>query len=284
MIKTQIKLMFSKFNFYLALIICVVMSVIYFIKAPDTPAGMVSREFLYWGNGYTNGFITFSTIYPFLIVLPFATSFIDDLSKKTYLPVTLRGNKIQYIIGKYVAVFIGNFLMIFLPFLLNLCMCFMVYEKNDLTSFGERWLGNIDGILYGTNLKYNTPVKKTLFADIFMDKPFLYYILYLLLFAFLTGMLGVFLMAISMWIRKFKILLFVPVYVLMRIADTYTSISLDKALSNPNRTFVNYNILDYVSPFGFSGGCYYPIFIGLILFIIIFAIISGIHTVRKDII
>ena len=284
MIRTQIKLMFSKFDFYIALLICTVMSIIYFIKAPHTPAGMVSHEYLYWGNGYTSGFATFSTIYPFLIVIPFATSFIDDLSRKTYLPMTLRGDKQKYILGKYIAVFIGNFLMIFVPFLLNLILCFALYDKNSVTPFGDRWLGNLDGVLYGTNIVYDTPCKKTLFADVFFDNPFFYHILYLLLFAFITGMLGVFVMAISMWMKKFKILLFVPVYVLMSIAGTYTSISLNKAISNPNRTFINFNILDYVSPFNTIGGCYYPVLIGVMIVITLFAAISGIHVVKKDVI
>lgn len=283
MIKMQLKLMFSKPHFYIVLILCTVMSIVFFITAPDTPVGMVSHEFLYWGNYYTRGFSIFSTIYPFLLVVPFATSVLDDVSKRTCTGIFLRGDRKSYVIGKYIAVFAGNFLIIFIPFLLNLLLCFGIYGSNARTPFGERRLGNLDNMLYGTRKAYHTLSNKLLFADIFDKNPFLFYFLYLLLLAFLTGMLGVFVMSVSMWMRRYKIFLFLPVYILMRIGSTYTSMSLNRALANPNRTFVNLNLTDYAAPFGL-GGCYYPILIGFMALIAVFAVVSGIHMTRREII
>lgn len=283
MIKMQLKLMFSRPHFYIVLVLCTIMSIVFFIIAPNTPVGMVSHEFLYWGNCYTRGFSIFSTIYPFLLVVPFATSVMDDVSKKTCTGIFLRCDRKRYVLAKYVAVFVGNFLVIFIPFLLNLLLCFRFYDSNERSPFGERWLGNIDNMLYGTHKGYHSLSGKMLFADIFYDKPFLFYFLYLLLFAFVTGMLGVLVMSVSMWMRRYKIFLFLPVYILMRVGSTYTSMSLDRAIINPNRTFINLNLMDYVSPFG-VGGCYYPILAGFIVLIIAFAVVSGIHMTRKEIV
>lgn len=282
MIKTQIKLLLTKYNLYIAGAVCTALSIIYFIKAPDSPVGMVSREYLYIGNGYTKGFSIFSVLYPFLVVIPFGMSYIDDITKKTYAPVVIRGDKKGYVAGKLIAAFIGNFLIVFIPFILNLVLTFMFYNENSKTPFGERTLGNLDGFLYGTNLNYNTPANNTLFADMFFSNPFLYYFLYLVMLASVTGLLGAFVVSISMWLKRYKILLFIPVYVLMRIASTYTDISLQKAVSNPNHLFINYNILDYVTPFNMISGCYYPVFIGMILFILLFVVVTAVHTINKE--
>ena len=119
----------------------------------------------------------FSLLYPFLLVLPFSTSYIDDY-KNQLLPVYISGtSRTIYYVSKLVASFFGTFLIIAVPFFINLILCNVFLPHNQNTWLGEYQMGNYFRQLLGTNILYQTSYTKMPFLKIFLYSPFLYYFL-----------------------------------------------------------------------------------------------------------
>ena len=94
----------------------------------------------------------FSLLYPFLLVLPFSTSYIDDY-KNQLLPVYIsRTSRTIYYVSKLVASFFGTFLIIAVPFFINLILCNVFLPHNQNTWLGEYQMGNYFRQLLGTNI------------------------------------------------------------------------------------------------------------------------------------
>lgn len=108
----------------------------------------------------------FSLLYPFLLVLPFSTSYIDDY-KNQLLPVYIsRTSRTIYYVSKLVASFFGTFLIIAVPFFINLILCNVFLPHNQNTWLGEYQMGNYFRQLLGTNILYQTSYTKMPFLKI----------------------------------------------------------------------------------------------------------------------
>lgn len=222
----------------------------------------------------------FSLLYPFLVVLPFSTSYLDDCENQV-LPIYFsRVSKISYYLSKLLACFIGTTLVILIPFLFNIVLCNLFLPHNHNTWFGEYSMGNYYRQLLGTNILYNTPHSEMPLLKIYLRSPFLYNILYLLLFSGFSGLLGACTLSVSFLLRVKKIALFVPPFAiiqLLRVLDAYYfSLSLETGVP-----YTNYNILNYVVP-TVSKGHNYALFISCVFIILWLIFTSTICAIKND--
>ena len=222
----------------------------------------------------------FSLLYPFLLVLPFSTSYIDDY-KNQLLPVYIsRTSRTIYYVSKLVASFFGTFLIIAVPFFINLILCNVFLPHNQNTWLGEYQMGNYFRQLLGTNILYQTSYTKMPFLKIFLYSPFLYNFIYLLIFAAFSGLLASFTLSLSFLYKKSKLFLFIPVFATLQLFRVYDSDLFSRSIEG-GQTYVNFDILDYVVPTLLKGQDY--AFFAKLVFIIFLAIVTlCIYGIKSD--
>lgn len=223
----------------------------------------------------------FSFLYPFLVVLPFATSYIDDYKNKLLVVYFSKASRRVYFLSKILAVFMGTALVIAIPCALNLILCNLFLPHNYNTWMGEYQSESFYQAVTGTNHLYETAYRGILLPDLFLRSPLLYNIVYLLIFSSFSGLLGAFVLSLSFWLRKRKTILFLPLFFIISILDTINIKWLYMAIEG-KKSYVDVAVLDYVVP-SFSNGGMNPVFICSVIVILFgFMIVSTVHATKED--
>ena len=284
-LKIQMNIMFRKKEYKAAIIIGITYSCLSFIYILTQFWGMdlslikdANQSVCYSQDNRLWYF--FSVIYPFLVVLPYATSYVDDY-RNQLLPIYIsRSSRKNYFFSKLMAAFIGTGAVIAIPCLLNLFLCNLFLPHNHNTWLGEYQMGNYYRRLLGTNILYNTPYSKLPFLKLWTESPFLYNLLYLLFFSLFSGLLGALVLSFSFWWKRSKLVLFLPIFLLTQISQNYDTWKLSDAIANES-TYVNTNILDYVVPTISKGRT--PLFMAAFVLICIILIgVSVLYAIRED--
>lgn len=223
----------------------------------------------------------FSFLYPFLVVLPFATSYIDDYKNKLLVVYFSKASRRVYYLSKILAAFMGTALVIAIPCALNLILCNLFLPHNYNTWMGEYQSESFYQAVTGTNHLYETAYRGILLPDLFLRSPLLYNIVYLLIFSSFSGLLGAFVLSLSFWLRKRKTILFLPLFFIISILDTINIKWLYMAIEG-KKSYVDVAVLDYVVP-SFSNGGMNPVFICSVIVILFgFMIVSTVHATKED--
>lgn len=278
MLLQQLRYMLRRKDFQLAFFLTLFYAVFCFIWVITEKynlvkmMGFLDANAMYFGMGYSTFYDKFFVVFPFLVVLPFAASYIDENSGNVESTLLLRASRHKYWISKVIATFIGNFAVIFIPFLVNLLLCNIFLPHNGKTPYGDMNGSSILNKLYGSNIAIKTLDPGMPFPELFKASPFWYNFMFIILLAFLSGVMGVFLLSITSVIKRGRVLLFLPFFILNRIGATATSLSYNKAIASSSNVFTNWELKSYVAPFSFYGQ-YYPYFWAFI------AILCGISIV-----
>ena len=223
----------------------------------------------------------FSILYPFLVVIPFATSYIDDYRNRLLAIYFSRSSRQVYYFSKVLAAWIGTALVIAIPCTLNLALCNIFLPHNHNTWLGEYQLENFYRAVTGTNHLYETNDRGIFLIRLFLRSPLLYNIVYLFIFSLFSGLLGAFVLSLSFWIRKKKMVLFLPVFIIMYALDTINIKWLYMAIDG-KKPYMDTAVLDYVTP-SFSSGGMNPAFIGIVIMMLSgFIILSTVHAIGED--
>lgn len=281
MLKMQISTMFRGKGFKAAFGISMICAVLFFIIESPMPYGVFNGFYAYCGMGDCNEWAMFSFLLSFLIVLPFATSFQDDLHKRTYGALMIRENRREYIKAKMTATFIGNFIMVVIPFLLNMLLCFIFLSHVTNTPYGEPGSNLFIAIMEGSGADYSSIHPGQPLVGLIKFSPVLYCILYLILLGVFCGLAGVVVLALSFWVRKYKLVLFLPFLLIGQLGETWTGISLNQAIEDRSHVFWNFSLWDYVAPFSYTGKSY-VIFWGFVAVLCVFVYVSYRHILKLD--
>lgn len=149
-------------------------------------------------------------VYPLLLVVPCAFSYLDDKNSGMELFFLIRSGKKKYYLKKTAAVFGGTWTAFALPYLLEVVL--------NVIAFPIRAVG--DPVLPNGIYEEETiwAAKNYLFADLYISHPYLYAVLGIVSFGICSGVLASFVLALSyLPFVKFRILLFLPVYAIVEI-------------------------------------------------------------------
>ncbi len=256
-IKTQIKIMRRGKEYKAAFLITLLYACLAFMEALAKFAGkdlslVKDANQVVCFSEANHLWSLFCIFYPFLVVLPFSTSYIDDY-KNRLLPVYLsRASKKDYYIAKLVAAFVGPAFIIAVSFLVNLLLCNCFFPHNGNTWMGEYQMPNYYRRLLGTGTTYRTLYPSIPLLEVYLFSPLLYNLIYILLFSLFSGLLGSFVMSLSFRIRKNKIILFAPIFIMTQLLQVWDARSLSKAIESGG-LYRNVNIFEYFSPLFSSG-------------------------------
>lgn len=198
--------------------------------------------------GIGTGWSMFSALWPFLVVLPFATSFVEDKKNQCVNASVSRGSYEAYLGSKVVASGLGSASVVFIPLLMNLLLCYIVFPHNHnivLASYQDQMYAPV---LLGENRLYASYASTYFLLPLYLASPFLYHLMYLFILGIFSGLCGAAVMASSFRFSKSKILLFLPLYILTIVSLRARTIYFDRALKSGIRFFDPY-ICNYLAPF-----------------------------------
>lgn len=241
----------------------------------------VSANIKFIGSTYSPLWSIFTYVFSFLIVIPHSMSYIGDLDTGICPYIFVRSSRGKYYFSKISAAFLGNMLIIAIPFLFNLLLCMIALTTEPNYSFGFYGLSGFSSMVLGQGYIFQAENLAFPLAEIFVRFPGVYCLLYILFISFNAGLFGVFLLCLSFLLRKNRALLFLPVYLFMLITSVISSNQLTAAINDPSIVFTNYNFMDYLGCFGYVGQS--PAFLLTVYgVIIVFCIVVTFRNIRKD--
>lgn len=178
MFKFFLKRLIHKKNFYLALLVGIVLSALYIANDvyPYRDLKYGHSVYTIWIGGFTGSIYAslYYLVLPLLAVIPMADIWLADRQSGYFQFIQTRNKKRQYFLGLYFYNFLAGGLVSSIPLLANLYMCFLLVpdKKPDL-------------ILWETHI-VTLFGKETLFPQLFYDYPLLH-LLFTLLLTFLVG-------------------------------------------------------------------------------------------------
>ena len=183
----------------------------------------------------------FINVVPFITVLPFAMSFMTDKMNDITPIIQSRTGIKNYYVSKALVCFIGGFAVFFIPLIINMLLNLMIFPQSGITIFGDIFDRNYSATITGSNVMVETVQKGILFLRLYLYSADLYNLLFALIFSLSMGVLSVFNFVMSFILKRHKILLFIPIYLIIIILNT-----LDSLLEN-NTPFVSYKVMTYLS-------------------------------------
>lgn len=163
---------------------------------------MLSSE----GNDTLNIKFVFMQLFPIIAILPAALSYADDRAKRTDVFLVTRMGKNGYFMSKMIAVFLVTFLVFLIPFLIEIILYKIAFPSG---AEGNLYSGGIYSQQYIDNME------KVMFLGTFKISSVIYAIFSVCLYSFVSGVLALFVLAVSMYMNRFKVLLLFPSYILM---------------------------------------------------------------------
>lgn len=299
-VKMQFFVMVNKKEFKLAFSFALLWALYCYLYEVEQQAG--KDLVLYWdatqfycGSSLHPLWYYFTFLFPILVVLPYATSYITERANGTAILLISNMGVRRYIFSKIIVCFIGSFLIIIIPFLINYIFCQLTFPHTNNAMFAYYGAEGYDGILTGTYYGLRVQNIEIPFLTLYLNNPNLYYILYILLLSLLSGIFGVIILCCSFLIRRGKIFLFLPIFLLLRGMNVLTRYSEMHAGSNPlspltvesigykeGAEYICYNLLEYVTPFGDRGQNTIYLSV-IIILIVIFCSVCTRFAIKKEI-
>ena len=242
-------------------------------KVLTTTAGEASVIF-----GESIGWSLFSILWPFLVVLPCATSFIQEKKDGCVGTIVMRDGWDHYLKGKLIASAIGTAIAVGVPVLLNLISAFIIFPDNlnsVYTYQGINWVN----LFSGENRGMISAASSFFMIRLYFMNHFLYYFLYCIILAAFSGLCAAAVTAFSFRFSKSKIVLFIPLYAFVSSMMMLSPFTFQSALAGRN-VFCEPSIVEYLSAFGSRDAS--PVYFLLICVFLILIVIGFLNWAKKN--
>ncbi|MCM1327740.1 MAG: hypothetical protein NC094_13710 [Bacteroidales bacterium] len=205
----------------------------------------------------------FMQLYPLLVICPSGFSFIKEQQTKQESLLAARTGLSTYRWSKVIASFVVTFIIFTVPFLVEMalnCIAFPLEATGDLLNMG----------FYSA--EYMESVHNYVWHTLFMKSSYLYTLLCILLFGAVTGLLGTVIVVLTFLIRvRYKVLLFIPMYVLLN-----ATLYIESMFPGINTGWCNYMLLFC------DENRNYSYFLITLFFCILFVIGGTIYSSKKE--
>jgi len=245
-IRMQMKLMCNKKAFQLTFSInlaYVLVTYLYYvwIQLGNDISTITSPSVVFPLQSATEFFDIYINIVPFIVVIPFSMSYITDKFNTILPALQTRCGSQKYYFSKGIVCFLGGFLVFFIPFMLSILLNHLTFPQSGTTFLGDLYDTNFDAGIVGSNVLKSTRWLGIHFPKLFVYNQELYNVLYLFLFSLAMGLFSVFAYSLSFIIKKHKIILLLPVYLIIISFNT-----LDQFMQS-NVPYICYKVLLYIT-------------------------------------
>lgn len=266
-LKYNLRLMWKRksfqFVFWGMILLCIVQPVYYVIKYWGSYIyELPSADTLYIANSGSDIWSYIQQLFSFLIVLPFGFSYLDEKKFGVNLYLQSRGERKAYYYSQLIACFIGTAMVILLPFLINIALNGIIFpiNGNDYISTYDAYDYNWCSKIMGNGFKDKTLFQGHILKSIFIEHPQLYNVIYALIGGISSGVMGMFVYAISILVEKNRIWVLIINYLFFSVFTV-----LDRVIENIFPIYINVNLTEYLSDGHFNHGRVYPIYIAFLL-------------------
>lgn len=270
-----------QFVFALMLLISIAMPIYYVVTYWGFyEYALPSSDTLYIGNNAGICWEYLSLVFSFLIVLPYGFSFMSENKSGVILYVQARGERKNYYYGQLIACFIGTAFVFLLPFLFNIFLNALLFpvNGNDYISTNNAYDFNWANSIMGRGFFKETLFNGYIFKDIGINHPQFYNVIYAVWSSCASGIMGMFIYAVSIIFQKNALSLFIANYLFFMIFTV-----LDRILENGNLPlYINTNLTDYLANGHFNQGRVYPLYLLFLLCESVVSVSIIKHRLRKD--
>jgi len=242
-IKSQFFLLFKKKSFWISFTLALGFVCYNFIIRAKLCKGEEFRDYYTpflqtilnkrWGTNSENINIIRSYIM-FFVCIPFGFSFFDEISTGCDNFLITRVNKRKYVISKIVVGVIACFIVIFGPLMVEVLLNNLCLRKYYGTMFMT--VANYDYLTYYRENHLVFPYLK-----IFIKSPLFFSIVIAFRYSIFWALSSMLVYAFALFIKKYRILIFLPLYTLIYVSSSIKKISVFK---NCNFDIVNYAFFD----------------------------------------
>lgn len=216
-----------------------------------------SADTLYIANGRSDSWMYLEQLFPFLIVLPFGFVYLDEKKSGVSLYIQTRGERKAYYYSQLIACFIGTTMVILIPFLINILLNGILFpiNGNDYISSYNAYDYNWCSQIVGDGFRSNTIFHGFILKSIAVDHPQLYNVIYAFIAGISSGIMGMFVYAISLLVQKNRIWVLIINYLFFTVFAV-----LDRVMEEVLPVYINTNLTTYLANGHFGHGCVYPLY------------------------
>lgn len=156
-------------------------------------------------------------LYPILIVCPAGFTLLSEKKRKTDCVLIARIGSVRYYLSKTIAAFFATMIVFTVPFFIEFglnCVSFPLAANGDFVN-----LSHYDP-------SYVEMTNHYMFPALFQLNSYLYTFVGVIFFGIVSGTIGMFTVALTGILKfQFKILLFLPIYILLNITQYFPEIT-----------------------------------------------------------
>ncbi len=271
-----------RFVFFGMVILCVSLPLFQLMKHwGEYEYALPSADVLFVANGESEWWSYLSFLFPFLIILPYGFSFMDEHKNGVILYVLTRGERRTYYYAQMATCFIGTAITILIPFLLNILMNGILFPMtgNDAVMGYQKYDVNWCMRIMGQGFYKNTLSEGAILKHLAIDLPQVRNILISLWTAIVSGVISCFFYGVSLLVKRGSIWILIISYLFFQFF-----VMLDNLWEEAEffGMYVNLDLLDYLSGGYPEYGLIYPLY--LLILLVLLALTCGMiqHRVRND--
>lgn len=264
-IKWQLKLMINRLNFKIAFTIMMIIAVaspVFFaangwlLELEKSTTVDKTYAFILWDEYPMSSMLSY--LLPIISILPFSViHFTNRQLNSTSVYMTRLGVK-KYYISQAISSFIGSFIIVFLPLIINITLNNIFFIETKTDYFDRKFFNMIENDVPKQHLNYTDHPYAIPFAKFFFSNPIIYTIITALLLSLFIGLCGLLAYSISFKVKKYGIITAAPMAIVFYVGlknKAYWGSTI------PTKRFVNYNVLDYFVINGAPGRNYLMLFL-----------------------
>lgn len=262
-----------RFAFILMLMLCTALPFMYAVRYRGWSSFVLpAAHTLYVGNAMGLAWKYIQLIFPFLVIFPYSMSFFEESKEGTNLYIQVRSGRCKYYISQLVTCFVGGFVIICIPFILNILLNSVIFPENanDYISTYDKYTDNWNGGITGSTTFFAVLSKGFMMKGVYINHPQLHNLLFAMLSAIVSGVMAMLAYAFSIFIRKGRLFIFFMMYIFFQIFSMADSVLFDKW--DEVNAYVCTNITAYLSNGLLQVGRVYWMFYILLVLIILFVI------------
>ncbi len=200
----------------------------------------------YIGNKFNWGWELYAAMWPFLIILPFATSFIKEKNNHSLGLSLIHSSYRKMVYAKIIVAFLSPIVVIGIPMFVNLLQCFFIFPKTHNLSFATYQLYDYDLVLSGKTHMFEQGGIGYPLLSLYLYSPFLYACFLLLLLLLFSGICSSFVLSLSFIFIKRRFQLFIPIYAIsflsLKARDYLFAKVMAELNSYPIQTITNFPV------------------------------------------
>lgn len=272
-----------RFSFFLVLLLCIFLPFVYAIEYKGySVVELPAAHTLYVGNAMGLAWKYMQLVFPFLVIFPYSMSFFEESKEGTILYIQARSGRKQYYFSQVITCFIGGFVIIGVPFAINILLNSIIFpdNANDYISTYDIYTSNWSSCITGSSTIFHVISKGYMLKSLYINHPQLHNLLFALLSGVVSGIMSMLAYAFSIFIRKSRLFIFFLMYVFFQIFSMMDSVMFDN-WSDVN-VYVCTNITSYISNGLLQMGRVYWGFYVLLAFVVLFVITVIRKRIKRD--